>query len=218
MELPDLPRLAGTIRAPDGAIYPEALATLTSDQLRDLGARYLTATRIQRKTDRPFFVDKLPANFMFVGLIRLILPNARIIDVRRHPLGCGVSLFRQHFATGHAFAYDLAEIGHHYADYVRLMALWDERFPGAVHRLIYEDLVADMEGEVRRLLDALGLPFDSACLRFHETARAVRTPSAEQVRRPLNADGLDQWRRYAPWLGPLEAALGDTLEDWRDKR
>lgn len=210
MELPDLPRLAGAIRT-----YPESLATLSAADLRALGARYLATTRIQRKTDRPFFIDKLPANFMFVGLIRLILPNARIVDVRRHPLGCGVSLFRQHFATGHAFAYDLADIGRHYADYARLMALWDARFPGAVHRLVYEDLVADMEGAVRGLLDALGLPFDPACLRFHETARAVRTPSAEQVRRPLNTDGLDQWRRYAPWLGPLEAALGDTLEDWR---
>lgn len=215
MELPDLPRLAGMIRTPDGAIYPETLAKLAPADFRQIGARYLAATRIQRKTDRPFFIDKLPANFLFVGLIRLILPKARIVDVRRHPLGCGVSLFRQHFATGHAFAYDLAEIGHYYADYVRLMALWDERFPGAVHRLIYEDLVADAETEVRRLLDALDLPFDAACLRFHETARAVRTPSAEQVRRPLNADGLDQWRRYAAWLGPLEAALGDTLEHWR---
>jgi len=215
MELPDLPRLAGTIRGAGGALYPQALATLSGDDLRALGARYLADTRIQRKTGRPRFVDKLPANFMLIGLIRLVLPNARIIDVRRHPLGCGVSLFRQHFATGHAFAYDLAEIGRHYADYGRLMALWDDRFPGAVHRLIYEDLVADMAGEVHRLLDHLGLPFDPACLRFHETARAVRTPSAEQVRRPLNADGLDQWRRYAPWLGPLEAALGDTLEHWR---
>jgi len=210
MELPDLPRLAGTIRD-----YPAAMATLADRDLRALGARYLASTRIQRKTNRPFFVDKLPANFMFVGLIRLILPNAKIVDVRRHPLGCGVSLFRQHFATGHAFAYDLAEIGRHYADYGRLMALWDARFPGAVHRLIYEDLVADMDGEVRRLLDYLGLPFNPACLRFHETARAVRTPSAEQVRRPLNGDGLDQWRRYAPWLAPLEAALGDTLGHWR---
>lgn len=215
MELSDLPRLAGMIRTPDGAAYPEALARLTGDDLRMLGARYLAATRIQRKTDRPHFVDKLPANFLLVGLIRLILPNAKIVDVRRHPLGCGVSLFRQHFATGHAFAYDLAEIGRYYADYVKLMALWDERFPGAVHRLIYEDLVADAEREVRRLLDYIGVPFDPACLRFHETARAVRTPSAEQVRRPLNMDGLDQWRRYAPWLGPLEAALGDTRDHWR---
>lgn len=210
MELPDLPRLASMI--PN---YPEALASLTPADLRQLGARYLAATRIQRKTDRPFFVDKLPANFLFVGLIRLILPNAKIVDVRRHPLGCGVSLFRQHFATGHAFAYDLAEIGRYYADYVRLMALWDERFPGAVHRLIYEDLVADSEGEVRHLLAYLGLSFDPACLRFHETARAVRTPSAEQVRRPLNTDGLDQWRRYINWLSPLETTLGDTLDSWR---
>ena len=213
MELPDLPRLAGMI--PN---YPGGLASLTAADLRQIGARYLATTRIQRKTDRPFFVDKLPANFLFAGLICLILPNAKIVDVRRHPLGCGVSLFRQHFATGHAFAYDLAEIGRYYADYVKLMALWDERFPGAVHRLVYDDLVADAEGEVRRLLGYLGLPFDPACLRFHETARAVRTPSAEQVRRPLNMDGLDQWRRYAPWLGPLEAALGDTLENWRGEK
>ena len=213
MELPDLPRLAGMIPT-----YPEALASLTPADLRQLGARYLAATGIQRKTDRPYFVDKLPANFLFVGLIRLILPNAKIIDVRRHPLGCGVSLFRQHFATGHAFAYNLGEIGAYYVDYVRLMALWDDRFPGAIHRLVYEDLVADMEREVRRMLDYLRLPFGPACLRFHETARAVRTPSAEQVRRPLNAEGLDQWRRYAPWLGPLEVALDDTLNQWRGEQ
>ena len=202
--------------APDGATYPEALAEPhAATTCATLGARYLAATRIQRKTDRPFFVDKLPANFLFVGLIRLILPNARIIDVRRHPLGCGVSLFRQHFATGHAFAYDLAEIGRYYADYVRLMALWDERFPGAVHRLIYEDLVggrgrrgaavARLSGPaVRPRVPAL--PRDRA--RGAHPQRRASPPPAQRRR-------AGPWRRYAPWLGPLEAALGDTLDACR---
>jgi hypothetical protein len=167
---------------------------------------------MQRKMRRPFFVDKLPANFMHVGLILTILPHARIVDVRRHPLACGWSCFRQHFARGHDFSYDLADIGRYYRTYVGFMALWDERLPGRVHRVFYEDLVADTEGAVRKLLDYLGLEFEPACLDFHRTERAVRTPSAEQVRQPIFTAGLDQWRHFEPWLDPLKRALGDMLD------
>jgi hypothetical protein len=149
---------------------------------------------------------------MHVGLIRLMLPNAKIVDVRRHPLGCCLSAYKQHFAGGFDFAYDLADLGRYYADYVDLMAHFDAAQPGAVHRVIYEDLVADTEGEVRRLLDYLGLPFDPATLRFFENRRAVATPSSEQVRRPIFTDAVDQWRNFEPWLGPLKDALGPVLD------
>jgi hypothetical protein len=156
----------------------------------------------------------LPGNFAHVGLIRLILPNAKIVDVRRYPLSTGFSCFKQHFARGHNFSYDLAEIGGNYAEYVRFMALWDRLLPGHVHRIVYEQLVADTESEVRRLIDYLGLPFDEACLRFHENKRAIRTPSAEQVRQPIFTDALEQWRNYEPWLEPLKTALGDVLDTY----
>ena len=151
---------------------------------------------------------------MHVGLIRLMLPNAKIIDVRRHPLGTCVSAFRQHFAGGFDFAYDLEDLGRYYADYVDLMAHDDAVLPGHVHRVIYEDLVADTGREVRKLLDYLGLPFDPACLRFFETERPVATPSSEQVRQPIFTDAVNHWRRYEPWLGPLKAALGPVLETY----
>ena len=138
-------------------------------------------------------------------------PNARVVDVRRHPMGCCVSAFRQHFAGGFDFAFDLADLGRYYADYVALMAHYDAVLPGHVHRVIYEDLVADTEGEVRRLLAYLDLPFEPACLRFFETQRPVATPSSEQVRQPIFADAVDHWRNYQPWLGPLKAALGPAL-------
>ncbi len=212
-ELDDLHRIVRTIDAtPPGNLYPEAIAGLDGPQLAALGEDYLRTTRAWRKADRPRFIDKLPANFAHVGLIRLILPNARIIDVRRHPLSTGFSCFKQHFARGHNFSYDQAEIGTHYAEYVRFMVLWDRLLPGHVHRVFYEKLIADIETEVRRMLDYLGLEFDPACLNFHETRRAIHTPSAEQVRQPIFTDALDQWRRYEPWLDPLKVALGDVLE------
>ncbi len=220
MELPDLTtivrRLAGKKLRSQESDYPEIIGTLPPAELRALGEEYIDRTRIQRKADRPHFIDKLPNNFMHVGLIKLILPNAKIVDVRRHPLGCCFSGFKQHFARGQAFSYDLAEIGTYYADYVRLMAVWDDVLPGHVHRVTYERLVADMAGEVQALLAYLGLPFDPAVLRFYETRRAVRTPSAEQVRQPIYADGLEQWRHYEPWLGPLKAALGPVLDHYPD--
>jgi tetratricopeptide (TPR) repeat protein len=215
MELPDLPtiarRLAGRKLKGEASRYPEALADLTEEERRALGQEYLDATRIQRKTDRPFFIDKLPNNFAHAGLIHLILPNARIVDVRRHPMGCCFSCFKQHFARGQGFSYDLDEVGRYYRDYVGLMAVFDGALPGRVHRIFYERLIADTEGEVRRLLEHVGVPFDDACLRFHETRRAVRTPSSEQVRQPIFSDGMDQWRSFDPWLDPLRDALGSVL-------
>jgi predicted Zn-dependent protease len=218
MELPDIPaivRALGERRTSDQVSkYPEVLEGLSVGQLRELGEQYLAATRIQRKAGRPFFIDKLPNNFAHVGLIHLILPNARIIDARRHPLACCLSNFRQHFARGQSFTYDLDDLGRYYRDYVRLMAHYDEVLPGRIHRVFYERMVEDTEGEIRRLLDYCGLPFEPACLRFYETDRAVRTASSEQVRQPIYREGVDQFRHYEPWLGPLVTALGDILEQY----
>jgi tetratricopeptide (TPR) repeat protein len=216
MELPDIPAIAKRLGRRklrgDAGAYPEVLADLPSEELRALGEEYLERTRIQRKTDRPFFIDKMPNNWAHTGLIHLILPNARIVDVRRHPLACCFSNFKQHFARGQAFSYALDEVGRYYADYVRLMRHFDAVLPGRAHRIIYEQLIEAPEAEVRRLLDALGLPFDPACLRFYENERAVRTASSEQVRRPINREGIDQWVPFEPWLGPLKEALGEVLE------
>jgi hypothetical protein len=197
------------------ALYPDVLATLEPDRLRALGEQYLEKTRIQRKTAAPLFIDKMPNNFLHVGLIHLALPNARIIDARRHPLACCFSAFKQHFARGQHFSYDLEDVGRYYRDYVELMAHFDDVLPGRVHRVIYESLIENTESEVRRLLEYCGLPFEPQCLRFYENERAVRTASSEQVRRPIFREGLDQWRHYEPWLGPLKAALGPALDNWR---
>lgn len=212
-ELPDLPILAARIGGQQDR-YPEVLADLPAADLRALGEEYLSRARPQRKTDKPFFIDKLPNNWAHIGLIRLILPNARIIDARRHPLGGCVAAFRQNFARGQAFSYDLVHLGCYYRDYVRLMAHFDRVAPGAVCRVLYEDMVADTEAQVRRLLAHLGLPFELACLAFWETERAVRTPSSEQVRMPVFTDGIDHWKRHAARIGPLEAALGSVLSAW----
>ena len=177
----------------------------------DLGAEFIERTRIQRKTDKPFFIDKLPNNWIYTGLIHFILPNARIIDARRNPLDCCFSNFRQHFAKGQAFSYDLTDMGRYYADYVRLIAHFDCVLPGRVQRVIHEELVENPEAEVTRMLAYIGLPFEHACLKFHENSRAVRTASSEQVRRPLNRDGMDQWKPYEDWLGPLKEALGPLV-------
>ncbi len=204
-ELPDIPMLARNKN------YPESLAGLTPDDRRALGQQYLDRTRVQRRTDKPHFIDKLPNNWAHVAFIRLILPEARIIDARRHPMSCCFSNFKQHFARGQGFSYALDDMGRYYADYVRLMAHIDRVLPGCVHRVIYENMVEDSELEIRALLEACGLPFEESCLRFHETERAVRTPSSEQVRRPIFRDGVEGWHGFAPWLAPLEAALGDVL-------
>ena len=204
----------GRIAATSGRGTFQEIARLNSAELEAIGAEYLERTRSFRLTQRPYFVDKLPANWMNLGLIRRALPNAKIIDARRHPMACGFSNFKQHYASGVTFSYSLDSIGHFYRDYVRLMAHFDQMQPGAIHRILNERLIDDPEGEVRRMLDYLGLPFDPACLEFHRNTRAVSTPSAEQVRRPINRDGVDYWRRYEPWLGPLKSALGEALETW----
>ena len=219
-ELPDIGMLARVVAnrtsRQDGSGYPRALERFAREELGELGERYLAQTRIQRKTTRPFFIDKMPNNFAHVGLIHLILPNARIIDARRHPLSCGFSCFKQHFARGQTFTYDLDELGRYYSDYVELMAHFDAVLPGRVHRVIYERMVEDTEGEVRRLLDYCGLPFEEGVLRFHENQRAVRTASSEQVRQPIYRDGLEQWRHFEPWLDPLKRSLGRVLDRYPD--
>ena len=195
----------------------QELLELDSAAIRAIGEEYTERTRAFRMTDRPYYVDKLPANWMHLGLIRLALPKAKIIEARRHPMACGFSNFKQNYAVGITFSYSLEAIGHFYSDYVRFMNHMDQVQPGAVHRVLNERLIDDLEGEVRRMLDFIGVPFDPACLEFHRNKRAIPTPSAEQVRRSINRDGLDYWRRYESWLGPLKKALGPALESW-DKR
>lgn len=218
MELQEIMAITRDLRAmsgtPQTSTYMDMLATLDAGQLRGLGERYLQRTRIHRKLGKPFFVDKMPNNFSYVGLIHLILPNARIIDARRHPMACCFSCFKQHFASGQNFTYDLETLGRFYRDYADLMAHFDEELPGRVHRVIYEHLVEDTEARVRDLLDYCGLPFEPQCLRFFETDRSVRTASAEQVRQPIYRQGLDQWRNFEPWLDPLKQALGPALYDY----
>lgn len=215
MELPDLivmaRRLGGKANRRADSSYPEMLADLSPQALRELGDEYLERTRVQRKTDRPFFIDKMPNNFAHTGLIQLILPNAKIIDARRHPLGCCFSGFKQHFARGQAFSYDLTDIGRYYADYVALMAHFDAVLPGRVHRVIYEQMIEDPEAQIRALLDHCGLPFEAACLSFHENDRAVRTASSEQVRQPIFKDAVEHWQNFESDLEPLKQSLGECL-------
>src|SRR5450755_54949 len=215
MELPDLAAIAKTLsgitRKGQDSNYPETLATLDADACRALGEQYLSQTRIQRKTAAPYFIDKMPNNFAHIGLIQLALPHAKIIDARRHPLGCCFSGFKQHFARGQNFTYSLEDVGRYYRDYVELMAHFDAALPGRIHRVIYESMVEDTESEVRKLLEYCGLPFEAGCLRFYENERAVRTASSQQVRRPIFREGVDHWRHYEPWLDPLKDALGPVL-------
>lgn len=216
MELADIPRIARelAVRHQGAGETPffDAVSALTREQLQGLGAQYLASTSIQRKTPAPFFIDKMPNNCLYVALIHLILPNAKIIDARRHPLGCCFSVFKQNFARGQDFSYDLGDIGRYYGNYVELMAHVDAVLPGRVHRVHYESMVENTEAEVRLLLDYCGLPFEEGCLRFYENERAVRTASSEQVRQPIFREGMDQWRHFEPWLGPLKQALGPVLE------
>jgi predicted Zn-dependent protease len=220
MELHDMMALArnldGRGPADETARYPEVLATLAPERLRALGEEYLARTRVQRKTGAPFFIDKMPNNFKHTGLILLALPNARIIDARRHPLACCFSAFKQHFARGQNFSYSLEDLGRYYRDYVELMAHFEHVAPGRVFRIHHEALVQDTEAEVRALLEYCGLPFEEQCLRFYENERAVRTASSEQVRQPIYREGLEHWRHYEPWLGPLRQALGPVLDAYPD--
>jgi len=218
MELPDIlmfaAELAGTRKASEEPRYPAILASLDAATCRALGARYIEQTRIQRKTGKPYFIDKMPNNFLHLGLILLALPKAKIIDARRHPMACCFSGFKQEFAQGHHYTYSLEDIGLYYRDYVDFMAHFDRVLPGRVHRVIYESMIDDTEAEIRRLLDYCELPFEHACLRFHENARPVRTPSAQQVRKPIFRDSIEQWRNYDRWLGPLERTLGTLLASY----
>ncbi len=214
MELNHIPALAQRLdghgtRAP-GEGYPERLQGLGSDTLRKLGEQFLEEASVHRQ-GAAFFIDKMPNNFRHIGLIHLILPRARIIDARRDAMACCFSNFKQLFASGQEFSYDQAELGRYYREYVELMEHWDAVLPGKVLRVQHEDLLADLEGQVRRMLDFLGLPFETQCLEYHRSERAVRTPSSEQVRQPLFRSAVDQWRHYAPWLAPLREALGQSL-------
>lgn len=210
-ELPDMPAMARRVTD-----YPDGLPTLTADRARELGAEYLRRASVQRRSDRPFFIDKLPNNWAHVVLIRLILPNATIIDARRDPLACCFSNFKQHFARGQGFSYGLEDMGRYYRDYVRLMAHLDAVQPGRVVRVIHEALVDAPEAGIRDLLARIGLPFEEACLSFHQTERAVRTASSEQVRQPIFRGGDRAWQPFASHLAPLRAALGAVVETYPD--
>ena len=207
LELPDILALAQHLKGRGRDLYPAILHDLSGDQLRQMGEAYIENTRIHRK-DAPFFIDKMPNNFRHIGLIHLILPNAKIIDARRAPMDCCFSGFKQLFADGQQFTYGLTEVGRYYSDYVDLMAHWDSVMsPGRILRVQHEDVLGDLEGQVRRMLEYLGLPFEQACVDFHKTNRAVRTASSEQVRRPINQDGVDNWKPFEPWLDDLKRTV-----------
>ena len=212
MELPDILALAHRLRGRKAgqSLYPEVLHDLSGEQLSTFGEQYIENTRIHRQ-DAPFFIDKMPNNFRHIGLIHLILPNATIIDARRAPMDCCFSGFKQLFAEGQEFTYGLTEVGRYYADYVELMDHWDTVLPGKVLRVQHEDVLDDPEGQIRRLLNHCGLPFEEACVNFHQTDRAVRTASSEQVRKPINRSGQGAWEPFDPWLGELREALGDLV-------
>lgn len=217
-ELADIPRIVLDLQGRDPDLdnprYPGVLAEMQPEDFRKLGEKYLRDTRIYR-SGKPYFIDKMPNNFRHLGLIHLMLPNAKIIDARREPMACCFSNFKQLFATGQEFTYSIEDIARYYRTYLDLMRHWDEVLPGRVLRVHHEDVVDDLEGNVRRILDFCELPFESGCLEFHKTERSVRTASSEQVRRPIFRDGLDQWTKYADQLAPLKEALGDALERYR---
>lgn len=219
LELPNIlslaHRLRGRNKLNDRDRYPRILGEMSAADLEKLGAEYIETTRIHR-AGAPFFTDKMPNNFRHIGLIKMILPNARIIDARREPMACCFSGFKQLFAEGQEFTYGLDEIGRYYRGYVDLMRHWDDVLPGEILRVEYEDVVADLESQVRRILDFCGLSFEAGCVDFHQTDRAVRTASSEQVRQPINSAGLEQWRHFEAHLDPLKAALGDTLTGYKD--
>ena len=212
MELADIPRmvqqLSGRENRDTPSRYPALLADLTAAERLRLGEKYIADTRVYR-TGKPYFIDKMPNNFRHLGLIHLILPNARIIDARREPLACCFSNFKQLFASGQEFTYSVEDIGRYYRAYVEVMTHWDAVLPGKILRVQHESVVEDLEGNVRRLLDFLELPFEAACVEFYRTERSVRTASSEQVRQPIYREGIDQWRNFEPWLGPLKSLLSD---------
>ena len=197
-------------------VDPQAVQQLTAADAKALGERFLSDTQTYRRLGRPFFIDKMPNNFWHIGLIHLILPGSTIIDVRREPMACCFSNLKQLFGTtNQEFTYGVNDIASYYRTYLDVMRHWDEILPGRVLKVRYEDVVEDLEGIARKMLEHIGLPFEPACLAFHRTRRSVRTPSSEQVRQPIGRDGLTQWRHYAPWLAPLREALGDALTEGR---
>lgn len=217
-ELPDIISIARRLAGPDPveAIlkYPSALEEVSEEQRLALGEEYLERTAPHR-TGAAYFIDKMPNNFMHVGMIRMILPQAIIVDARRNPMDCCLSGYKQLFARGQNFSYSLTEMGRYYATYVDLMRHWDSVFPGQIIRVLNEEVIEDPEREIRTLLDRCGLPFEEACLNFHRTKRAVKTASSEQVREPVNSKGFGRWRFYERHLDPLKDALGPVLESYR---
>ena len=215
LELPNILSIAQSLRrrgqGEGSAEYPAIIADMSALELRELGEKYLAETAIHRQ-DAPYFIDKMPNNFRHIGLIKLILPNAKIIDARRHPMACCFSGYKQLFAEGQEFSYDLDDLGSYYRDYVKLMDHWQTVLPGDILQVNYEQVVGDLEGQVRRVLDYCGLPFEPQTLEFHDTERSVRTASSEQVRQPLYRDGLDQWRNFEAELQPLGAQLSDSIQ------
>ena len=215
MELPEIPRivldLQGRAVEASEPRYPRILSSLGEEELSAFGRRYIDSTQVYR-SGKPHFVDKMPNNYRHVGLIHMILPNAKIIDARRAPMACCFSNFKQLFAHGQDFAYSLEDIGRYYSGYVRLMRHWNEVLPGRVLKVQHEELLQDLAGQVRRILEFLNLDFEPQCLDFHRTSRSVRTASSEQVRQPLSHDGIDQWRKFEPWLTPLKDALGPLAD------
>ena len=213
-ELADIPRMVLDLQGRDPDLehprYPGALKSSSGEELRRMGERYLRDTRVYR-TDRPYFIDKMPNNFRHIGLIHLILPNAKIIDARREPMACCFSNLKQLFASGQEFTYSIEDIARYYRTYLELMRHWDSVLPGRILKVQHEHVVDDLEANVRRILEFCGLDFEPGCVEFHKTARSIRTASSEQVRQPIFRDGLDQWKNYEPWLGPLKEALGDAL-------
>jgi predicted Zn-dependent protease len=216
-ELPELPAMAASLAfqpGGDGSAARRLPTSLTAADVEAFADDYLKRTRRYRKLETPRFTDKQLGNFRNVALIHLMFPRASIIDIRRHPMACGFACYRQHFTRELPFCYDLVEFGRYYRDYVRWMAHVDAVLPGRVHRVHYERLVSDPEGEVRKIVDYCGLPFEPDCLRFHLNRRVVRTISSEQVRRPIYTDSLEHWRHYEPWLAPLREALGELVDTY----
>lgn len=217
-ELSDIQRMVADLQGRDPDFdnprYPAILTGMSAADFQRLGAKYIADTRIYR-TERPRFIDKMPNNFRHIGLMHLILPNARIIDARREPLACCFGNLKQLFANGQEFTYSVEDIARYYRTYLELMEHWDAVLPGRVLRVHYEDVVDDLESNVRRILEFCNLEFEPACVEFHKTERSVRTASSEQVRQPIFREGLDQWKNYEPWLGPLKDALGDALTRYR---
>ena len=217
-ELSDIQRFVLDLQGRDPDLdnprYPGVLGAMKREDFRRLGEKYLADTRVYR-TDRPHFIDKMPNNFRHIGLIHLILPNARIIDARREPMACCFSNFKQLFANGQEFTYGIGDIARYYRTYLEVMGHWNQVLPGRILRVLHEDVVDDLEGSVRRILEFCGLEFEPACVEFHKTERNIRTASSEQVRRPIFREGLDQWRHFELWLAPLAEALGDALVSYR---